>query len=386
MPGRYVKTTTQRWVRFVLSNTTRVVYAAKVLLLLARLASILFSAEGRSRMTFGELIGDFEKAHMPKLARPTQKKYASLLRCHIKPQFAAMPVKELTTKKVDEWLSAEEQQSLSWATRVALRNLMCGIFTRAEIWATYDGKNPVKRATVGRKRSVYEKRKLTLDQTRRLLMELPEDVRIVCMVALFCGLRISEVLGLMWKHVDFDRGVFLIRQRYWAGDLDVTKTEASERDVPFGELYDLLFSLYPGPEHCERFCFDVRTQSIAGRTRDDHSMRRYFLQPAAKKLGFYYKGFGFHSFRREAITAITKEAGVMQANKLAGHTKLNTTYGYVLNDYEEQERAVRKMQEPFKNAGLLKPKTGTEKSPKGTNASRLPKKKNCPNDGSGGNV
>jgi len=326
-------------------------------------------------MTFGELITDFENAHMANLAWPTQCKYTSLLRRHIKPQFGTTPVEEMSTKKMDEWLAGKSKDSLSWATRVALRNLVCAIFTKAELWQTFDGKNPAKHASVGRKKAVYEKRKLTVAQTRKLLAELPDDVRTICMVALFCGLRISEVMGLCWKHVDFENGVFLVRQRLWGGEVDTTKTDAAERDIPFGELDKLLRSLYPGPEHCERFCFEVKTQSVAGFTRDDHSMRRNFLQPVAKKLGLYYKGFGFHSFRREAITAVAKEAGTMQANKLAGHTKLDTTYGYILNDTVEQDRAIRKIQKPYLDAGLLdakkKPASKLEKSPLSS------KKSNC---------
>jgi integrase len=53
---------------------------------------------------------------------------------------------------------------------------------------------------------------------------------------LYCTLRISEVLGVQWKHVDFRRGVILVRQRFYRGDVDVVKSERSQRDVPMGLL------------------------------------------------------------------------------------------------------------------------------------------------------
>jgi len=34
---------------------------------------------------------------------------------------------------------------------------------------------------------------------------------------------------------------------------------------------------------------------------------QHFLRPAAEKLGLYHPGFGFHSFRREAVTALAQE-------------------------------------------------------------------------------
>jgi integrase len=53
---------------------------------------------------------------------------------------------------------------------------------------------------------------------------------------LYCTLRISEVLGVQWKHVDFRRGVILVSQRFYRGDVDVVKSERSQRDVPMGLL------------------------------------------------------------------------------------------------------------------------------------------------------
>ncbi len=44
-------------------------------------------------------------------------------------------------------------------------------------------------------------KKLAPADTRRLLLALPEDVRLIIMAALFCTLRISEVLGLQWRHL-----------------------------------------------------------------------------------------------------------------------------------------------------------------------------------------
>jgi integrase len=304
-------------------------------------------------LTFRDLIEDFEKAYLPTLAAPTRSKYASLLRVHLKPAFAIMQVESITTKVIDQFLATKCQEGLSWATRLALRNLVSSIFRRAEIWGTYEGKNPARYATIGRRRSVYEKRKLTIQQTKSLLMDLRPDVRIICMVALFCGLRISEVLGLCWRHVDFERKLFLIRQRYWRGDLDQTKSEAADRDIPYGALHSVLKTLYPGGHAAERFVFDVRTNSVKGITRDDRSIRRYFLRPAAKRLGVYYRGFGFHAFRREAITAIARQVGALQACKVAGHTRVDHTLIYELDERVEQERAIRSIQEPYMVAGLL---------------------------------
>ena len=63
---------------------------------------------------------------------------------------------------------------------------------------------------------------------------------------MFCTLRISEVLGLQWRHIDFTRGLIQVRQRFYRGNVDTVKSERSARDVPMGEFATDLAAIYPG--------------------------------------------------------------------------------------------------------------------------------------------
>lgn len=58
----------------------------------------------------------------------------------------------------------------------------------------------------------------------------------------------------------------------------------------------------------------------------------------------YRLGFGFHAFRREAVTEHAREAGSAQAQKMAGHSKADMTQHYVLVDFPEQLRSVVALQ------------------------------------------
>ena len=79
--------------------------------------------------------------------------------------------------------------------------------------------------------------------------------------------------------------------------------------------------------------------------RDDRDILQHFLRPAAEKLGLYYPGFGFHSFRREAVTALANEIGVPQTMKAAGHSKADMTLLYTLDDFEKQSAGIRHFQQ-----------------------------------------
>src|ERR1019366_2647673 len=100
-------------------------------------------------------------------------------------------------------------------------------------------------------------------------------------------------------------GQIIVEQRYWRGDLAVTKTADSERKVKMGFLSGLLQRYAQGTHDPEEFVFSVKTEK--GTCRDDRGIRRYFITPVAKALNLYSLGFGFHSFRREAFTEIANE-------------------------------------------------------------------------------
>jgi integrase len=299
----------------------------------------------QAQMNFGEFLDRYSKEYVHKpenLGAGTRNKYESIIKKHIRPGFGHLPMAMVSTKLIDSWLGEKARAGMAWATRMDLRNLMCGIFTQARKWGYWQEVNPAQDATVGKKRAAREPVKLEIEQTRALLAKLPADVRILCEVALYCTLRISEVLGLQWKHIDFAAGRILVRQRWYRGDIDTVKSRKSRRDVPMGMLAQDLRALYPGAGHEDEFVFSVKTRT--GVCRDDRDINQHFLRPAAIELGVYQKGFGFHAFRREAITAHDKTLGTLQSQRMAGHSTVDMSLHYTLADFQAQKRAVLALQ------------------------------------------
>jgi integrase len=315
----------------------------------------------QSQIPFGQFLDEYLVRHVRRvdnLAASTQAKYEVHVKNHIRPAFGSLLFCEVTALRISEWMQMKASTGMSWATRSDVRNILSSIFTQAIAWGFWKDRNPVEDVSVGKKRAAREKRKLTDEQTRRFLAGLPGDVCLMCCTGLFCTLRVSEMLGLQEKHLDLERGLILVRQRYWRGDLDVTKGEKSNRDVPMGYLADQLKKICTGDP--ERFVFQIQTRphwgARNGICRDDRAINQHFLRPLAKQLGFYFKGFGFHSLRREAITGISREAGIEQAMHAAGHTNLDMTMAYELMDREQQEKGIRAYQERI----LGKPKGGIQ--------------------------
>jgi integrase len=108
--------------------------------------------------------------------------------------------------------------------------VLSAIFTAAKDWRPWDGDNPTRGVRIGRKRLVREKRLLAVEELRALIAALAERPRFIVLIIFGLGLRISEVLGLRWKDIDFERKTATIRRRWYSGDLSEereTKSEAS---------------------------------------------------------------------------------------------------------------------------------------------------------------
>src|SRR5262249_35826002 len=142
-------------------------------------------------------------------------------------------------------------------------------------------------------------------------------------------LHISEVLGIQERHLNFFTGVVEIRQRYYRGDVDATKTDGSTRDVPMGHLAPLLKTHVTGDPNRHAF-----------RPEDHHKLGYY-----ARKLGIKWRGLGGHSLRREAVTDMNARLGTTAAMKLAGHSSVDQSLNYTLADRAAQENAVKARQE-----------------------------------------
>jgi len=90
------------------------------------------------------------------------------------------------------------------------------------------------------------------------------------------------------------------------------------------------------------------------------TIRACFLQPAAVELGIYYEGFGFHAFRREAVTELAMRAGANQAQRMAGHSRADMSLHYTQADLDIQAAAVREFQSAVRTGGI-KPDPDTQR-------------------------
>jgi integrase len=158
--------------------------------------------------------------------------------------------------------------------------------------------------------------------------------------AVSTGMRVSEIIGLKWRCIDLDRGLAHVEERYYRGDTDIPKTEGSKRVLPLGHLVTEYRALKePGVLGTE-YVF-----ARNGDPMDDRAMLRNYIRPAAKKLSFYFEGFGWHSFRRQNITLMQEEGATsFEAQAQAGHARPAMTSEYTIVGLGRREEAVLRLQ------------------------------------------
>lgn len=287
---------------------------------------------------------DYVDNPMVKLAEPTREKYRSRLETHILPRWKNVRLSQMRTKDILDWL---HQGCTSWFMMIDLRNIMSGIFTRAQEWEILPESfaNPMRRVRVGRKWAVRPNRILTDGETADLFSRLPDPHLLICETCISTGTRISEAVGMQLKHVDLEQGAIKIHQRHCRGDVDEPKTKNSRRILALGTLVDRYRTWIEKngiskPDDWIFFQDDDRSKPMW-----DSGVRKA-LKKAANDTGCDFPGFGLHSFRRANIT-MRQEAGAsaIEASKIAGHATVNMTGDYTVVRLTRQEESTRAIQQ-----------------------------------------
>jgi integrase len=153
------------------------------------------------------------------------------------------------------------------------------------------------------------------------------------------GVRISECLGLRWRHVLWDENRISIEQVFRRGEiLNRTKTKASKAPVPMCEaLAKTLNELRQQAEYSRDEDFVFASPTLEGkRPLWGQTINARFVKPAAVALGLVSESerFGWHRFRHSLSTwanETTKDITVSQT--MLRHAKPDTTAIYTHGNF-----------------------------------------------------
>jgi len=108
----------------------------------------------------------------------------------------------------------------------------------------------------------------TFAEVRRLIRSVRADYKPYLTTRFFTGMRTSEVDGLKWKYVDFERKQILVREAWVQGKQAPTKTDGSNREIEMASVvYEALLAqkMRTGDAGDYVFCSSAIGKPIANR-------------------------------------------------------------------------------------------------------------------------
>jgi len=131
------------------------------------------------------------------------------------------------TKRNGDHLSATRINHIITPLRMILNEAA----NRYEFTSPYHGIKSLKEKKV-------DVEPFNLDEVKLILANVRADFRNYYTLRFFTGMRTSEIDGLKWKFIDFDRKQILVRKAWVKGELIETKNDGSFRTI---EMSDLVF-------------------------------------------------------------------------------------------------------------------------------------------------
>jgi integrase len=174
----------------------------------------------------------FERYKIEKMPqrRNTNRTYIVWFKHYVLTKWGTRAITDVQPRPVELWLQSLE---LAPRSRAHVRGLLRTLWE----YAMWSGdipvqRNPIELVTVkGATQRLKKPRSLTVDEFQRFIKHLQEPFRLMALLCVTFGLRISECLALRWSDVDWLNQTLSIERRIVAQIVDRTKTDESQRKM-----------------------------------------------------------------------------------------------------------------------------------------------------------
>jgi len=167
---------------------------------------------------------------MPLMAKSTQDRSRGIIANYLHPVFGGLCLRDLTTLTIQRYFSEMTGSKLSHESKDKIRDVLSSILGSAVQYGLLV-KNPVEGVRLPAERSGRRKSKpvVSPEQFDQLIASIPEPYATMVYVAIYTGLRVSELAGLRWNDIQPDS--ITIDERYCRGDWGAPKSEASNATI-----------------------------------------------------------------------------------------------------------------------------------------------------------
>ncbi|WP_154806500.1 tyrosine-type recombinase/integrase [Sulfurovum lithotrophicum] len=149
--------------------------------------------------------------------------------------FGDIRIDKIKRSDIKNWV----QDMLETRSPKTVRNYMASLVGVIDVAIDHEViHNNVARNIKLPEHDVEEIEPFTDDEVRRILDAADGFLKLYLAIGFFTGMRMGEILGLMWSDIDLDKKVIRVRRSVVDGNVTTPKTKKSIREVPI--LDDLL--------------------------------------------------------------------------------------------------------------------------------------------------
>jgi len=272
-----------------------------------------------SPRTFTGITAEWEAKRLPLLKPSTQYTAPLQIKSHLIPFFGKLPLTDIKTGTINEWLATLTAKGLEPKT---VHNLW-KLFRSMMNWhAQQNDEAPRKWYPTLPVVPIREPRWFTSGEMQRVEQAATGQYRILFRLAGASGLRAGELLALHVEDIDLGRGIVHVRRSVYRGQEVTPKTPRSYRDVWIDSQTVALLREHLGDRQTGRV-FSTKN----GTPLEANNVVRQVLHPICERLGIRIGGL--HSFRHGRVSHLQAMNVPPEFTKSqVGHSSLRITSGY----------------------------------------------------------
>jgi integrase len=285
------------------------------------------------------------------LERSTIEQRRSHLTHHVAPFIGNVKLAELTAPRVRQFIDQLRDAGRSLALRKKIRTNLGTVLRFAQerglvaqnVVAGMKVKANKRDAISGSLRAGVDFP--TKAEMKALIDHAPDRWRPLIITAIFTGMRISELRGLMWSDVDLARGIVFVRQRADAWRvIGAPKSAAAKRDVPLAPL--VINTLKAWKLACPKGELNLVFPNGVGKPLTVPNLRDRVLGPLQAAAGIspaFKPKYGWHSLRHAAASLFIEQLGwsPKRLQAVMGHASIQMTFDHYGHLFEQDHAADR---------------------------------------------
>ena len=283
---------------------------------------------------FNNVADAWESKRLPQLKESTRYMAPKLIAKYLLPFFGNMPVIEIKTGNVNDWISGLQSNGLEPKT---IHNLW-KMFRAMMNWHAQQNDEPTRKwYPILPALPHDEQRWFTQEEISQIVNAAKGQYKVLFHLAGATGMRAGELFGLHVEDLDLKRRVIRIRRSVWRGQEVAPKTQRGYRDVWIDSAIAQVLQDHLGNRTSGRIF-----QTRCGTPLSDHDVLRDALYPICDSLKI--KRGGMHAFRHGRISHLQQSGAPPDFTKRqVGHSSLRTTSGYTHFDEAYVREVVEKL-------------------------------------------